>query len=104
MRGRVGYASVNWLLYATGGFAWSYDQITRTQLAGGTLDSGSDESALLWRLGWTAGAGVELPIAPRWTVEAEYLFSDFGSRSNVFSGERRNRSFPVCRCRSFASA
>ena len=84
VRGRVGYAFDHWLLYATGGLAWSYDKIARTQLAGGTLDPGSEESALLWRLGWTAGAGVELPVAPHWTAKAEYLFSDFGSRSNVF--------------------
>lgn len=33
-RGRVGYTWSNWLLYATGGFAWSDDTVTRTQLAG----------------------------------------------------------------------
>ena len=35
--GRVGYAPVSaghWLFYATGGLAFSYDQFTRTQLAG----------------------------------------------------------------------
>ncbi|MGD0024463.1 MAG: hypothetical protein ABSC37_07530 [Xanthobacteraceae bacterium] len=64
VRGRVGYAFDHWLFYATGGFAWSYDQITRTQIAGGALDPGTEESALLWRLGWTAGAGIELPVAP----------------------------------------
>jgi high affinity Mn2+ porin len=84
VRGRVGYALDHWLLYATGGFAWSYDKITRTQLAGGTLDPDTEESARLWRLGWTAGAGVELPVAPHWTAKAEYLFSDFGSHRKVF--------------------
>src|SRR6516164_9403303 len=34
VRGRVGYALDRWLLYATGGFAWSYVEFTRTQLAG----------------------------------------------------------------------
>jgi high affinity Mn2+ porin len=32
VRGRVGYASAHWLVYATGGFAWTYNQFTRTQL------------------------------------------------------------------------
>ena len=33
VRGRIGYAPGNWLIYATGGFAWTYDQLTLTQLA-----------------------------------------------------------------------
>jgi high affinity Mn2+ porin len=84
VRVRVGYALDRWLLYATGGFAWSYDQITRTQLAGGVVDSDTAERALLWRLGWTAGAGIALPVAPHWTARLEYLFNDFGSRSESF--------------------
>ena len=84
VRGRVGYALDHWLIYATGGFAWSYDQITRTQVAGGALAPGTAESALLWRLGWTAGVGVALPVAPHWTARIEYLFSDFGRRSETF--------------------
>ena len=39
MRGRIGYTSGNWLFYATGGFAWAYDQLTMTQLDNfGTTD------------------------------------------------------------------
>ncbi len=34
VRGRIGYAPGNWLFYVTGGFAWSYDQVTRTQIVG----------------------------------------------------------------------
>ena len=29
VRGRIGYAFHDWLVYGTGGFAWSYDQFTR---------------------------------------------------------------------------
>jgi len=46
VRGRIGYAPGNWLFYATGGFAWTYDRQTLTQAA-----SGSSESPLLWRFG-----------------------------------------------------
>ena len=35
VRGRVGYAPGSWLFYATGGFAWTYDRQTLTQLATG---------------------------------------------------------------------
>ena len=38
LRGRIGYApnlgTTHWLFYATGGFAYSFDQFTRTQIAG----------------------------------------------------------------------
>ena len=33
LRARIGYSTGNWLFYATGGFAYSYDQLTRTQLS-----------------------------------------------------------------------
>ena len=36
VRGRLGYALGDWLLYATGGYAWTDDQLTRTQVAGHT--------------------------------------------------------------------
>jgi high affinity Mn2+ porin len=78
-RGRIGYAPGNWLFYATGGFAWTYDQQTLTQLT-----SGATASPFLWRFGWTAGAGVEAPVAPHWTARIEYLFKDYGINSRSF--------------------
>jgi high affinity Mn2+ porin len=81
VRGRIGYAPGNWLFYATGGFAWTYDQLSLTQLA-----SGATESPFLWRLGWAAGAGVEVPVAPHWTARLEYLFTDYGISSVTFLG------------------
>jgi high affinity Mn2+ porin len=79
VRGRIGYAPGDWLLYATGGFAWTYDQLTLTQLANGATDS-----PFLWRFGWAAGAGFEFPVAPRWTARLEYLFTDYGLSSVTF--------------------
>jgi len=80
-RARIGYAPGSWLFYATGGFAWTYNQQSLTQLS-----TGDSESPFLWRLGWAAGAGVETPIAPHWTSRLEYLFTDYGSSSYSFSG------------------
>ena len=77
VRGRIGYAPGNWLFYATGGFTWTYDQLTLTT-------SGTTESPFLWRLGWAAGAGVEFPVAPHWTARVEYLFTDYGISSVTF--------------------
>src|ERR1700686_209017 len=66
VRGRVGYAPGNWLIYATGGLAFAYDQLTLTQLSTGTADM-----PFLWRLGWAAGAGIEIPVVPHWTASVE---------------------------------
>ena len=85
VRGRVGYAPGNWLFYATGGFAWAYDQLTATQLA----DFGTTDSPFLWRLGWAAGAGVEMPLASNWTAGLEYLFTSYGNSTVVFPNAGR---------------
>jgi high affinity Mn2+ porin len=92
VRGRIGYAPGSWLFYATGGFAWSYDQLTLTQLASGTTDM-----PFLWRLGWVAGAGVEVPILPHWSARLEYLFTDYGTSSVLFAnaGQRFNSDFSL---------
>jgi high affinity Mn2+ porin len=84
VRGRIGYAPGNWLFYATGGFAWAYDQETVTQLA-----TGATASPFLWRFGWTAGGGVEVPVAPHWTARLEYLFTDYGNSGTTFFGAQR---------------
>jgi high affinity Mn2+ porin len=79
LRGRIGYAPGSWLFYATAGFAWTYDSLSLTQLANGTM-----ESAFHWRLGWAAGVGVEAPVAPHWTMKVEYLFTDYGTSGVTF--------------------
>ena len=80
VRGRIGYAPGHWLIYATGGFAWTYDQLTLTQLT-----SGNTDMPFLWRFGFAAGAGVEAPIAPHWTARLEYLFTGYGNRTVGFA-------------------
>jgi high affinity Mn2+ porin len=78
LRGRIGYAPGHWLFYATGGFAWTYDRLTLTNLT-----TGASDMPFLWRLGWAAGVGVEAPVAPHWTARLEYLFTDYGN-SRIF--------------------
>jgi high affinity Mn2+ porin len=80
LRGRIGYAPGHWLFYATGGFAWSYDRLTLTNLTTGVSDM-----PFLWRLGWAAGAGVEAPIAPHWTARLEYLFTEYRNSNVAFA-------------------
>lgn len=81
VRGRIGYAPGNWLFYATGGFAWTYNQQSLTQVS-----TGNSETPFLWRLGWATGAGVETPIAPHWTARLEYLFTDYGKSTLTYFG------------------
>ena len=81
VRGRIGYAPGSWLFYATGGFAWTYNQQSLTQVA-----TGASESPFLWRLGYAAGAGVEAPVAPHWTARLEYLFTGYGNSGTSFFG------------------
>jgi high affinity Mn2+ porin len=95
LRGRVGYApnsgTGHWLLYATGGLAWSYDQFSRTQIAGGGLPAGTVENSFMTpRVGGAVGAGVEYALPGNWTARLEYLFVNYGNRSVTFpaSGQR----------------
>ena len=84
LRGRIGYAPSHWLFYATGGFAWTYNQQTLT------AGDGGQETPLLWRLGWAGGAGVEVAVAPSWIFRAEYLWTGYPARNadNPGSGAR----------------
>jgi high affinity Mn2+ porin len=97
LRGRVGYATGHWLVYATGGLAWSADQFTRMQIAGtpvtGAAAPGTVENLFLVpRLGGSMGAGVELGLTSRWAARLEYLFTDYGARGVSFaqSGQHFN--------------
>jgi high affinity Mn2+ porin len=87
-RARIGYAFDHFLLYGTGGLAWTYDQVTRTQVDGtsfgGFATPGTVDTRLLWRLGWAAGAGIEIPLAGNWTARAEYLSTGFGRKGMTF--------------------
>jgi high affinity Mn2+ porin len=89
VRGRLGYAPANWLIYTTGGIAWTYDEFTRTQVAGtpvgGTAGPGLVETVLMVpRAGWTLGGGAEVALPSIWTARAEYLFTDYGIHSVTF--------------------
>ena len=71
VRGRAGYAFDRFLVYGTGGAAFGNIQ------ASFSLDPVSSST----EAGWTAGAGVEVAVAPHWSAKAEYLFVDLGNGS-----------------------
>ena len=72
VRGRVGAAFDQVLLYGTGGLALADTKVSATVL-GLTVSDGKTQS------GWTAGAGVEWMFLPRWSLKAEYLYRRFDS-------------------------
>jgi high affinity Mn2+ porin len=79
LRGRFGYAFDRWLVYGTGGLAWSQARF------GETPGVASDEDTmLLTRVGWALGLGAEVAIAPNWTARIEYLYDRFGTVGGVF--------------------
>jgi outer membrane immunogenic protein len=96
-RGRAGFTQNNWLFYGTGGFAWSYGSVTRTQLATVVAVppipavAGTAETASNTRTGWVAGAGVEWGITQNWTARIEYLYLDLGSVTSVFPISNRQQ-------------
>jgi len=74
VRGRIGWAVNNVLLYGTGGYAWIDNKLSASAL-GVTISDSKFHS------GWTVGAGVEAFIAPQWTVKGEYLYRSLGSEN-----------------------
>src|SRR5262249_56411406 len=66
LRARLGVVRDHWLFYATAGFAWSYDELTRTQEVGtpigGTAGPGAVEQLCKLRAGWAAGARMACPV------------------------------------------
>jgi len=86
-RARGGYDFNHVFLYATGGIAVG-DQRSNTNVSFATFPSspvyngavhiGSDSQI---NVGWVIGAGAEYAFAPNWSVKAEYLYVDFGTRT-----------------------
>lgn len=89
VRGRFGYAFPQWMIYATGGVAWSLGRFLESP--GATDDV--DKVLHLYK-GWTAGIGAEVPIEGGWTAKLEYLYVSFGHQDVMFqSGVSAGSSF-----------
>jgi outer membrane immunogenic protein len=77
IRGRVGYAFDRWLLYVTGGGAYSHNKLT-------SVPAGLSAEATGWS--WTVGGGVEMALWDRWSAKLEYLFIDTPDSTPVIAG------------------
>jgi outer membrane immunogenic protein len=89
VRPRVGVAAKKALVYATGGLAVANVEYSGDFSDKFVVESGSFKKT---KIGWTAGAGIEFKVAPKWSVKGEYLFSQFG-RTSVTSTNFTDISF-----------
>jgi len=75
LRGRIGYAFNNILLYGTGGFA----------VGDGRAELGALSESKT-HFGWTAGVGLEVGLTSNLSARIEYLFVDLADKPYVLSG------------------
>lgn len=94
LRPRVGYIYNNWLLYATGGVAWSQLKY-RAEISDNFGNAASTDTSTT-KTGWAAGGGVGYALTQQWSVRGEYLYADFGhvgtATTNSFASIRPDDS------------
>jgi outer membrane immunogenic protein len=94
VRGRLGYAADNLLLYGTGGWAWSQSSTNSNFTCVGVgacpgpgvpFTGGSSSASTTATNGWAAGAGLEYAFTRNWTVRVEYLHIQFNGIGETFA-------------------
>jgi high affinity Mn2+ porin len=91
LRGRLGYAFPHWMIYGTGGYAWSLGRYLQNPGVTGDIDK-----ALHLHGGWAVGGGAEFAIAGNWSARLEYLYRKFSHGNVTFpSGTSVEFSFDV---------
>lgn len=94
VRGRLGYAWNNTLVYATGGYAWADTDTTRVQLTGAApVANGTSETLGRTLSGYTVGGGLEYGFTPNWSAKLEYNYIDLGNRRSAFPISARTTAF-----------
>lgn len=100
LRARLGYLlTPDWMLFATGGFAWQHVEASLTcgattcplVVLGATTAGGSytatDSETLS---GWSIGLGIEGRLWGNWIGRAEYRYANLGTWNAVFASPRVN--------------
>ena len=86
VRGRVGYAFNNVLIYGTGGLAFG-------ELRADTFGLSESHTTA----GWTAGVGAEVGLAQNWTAKIEYLYVDLADANFNLTGMSNGYQFGLVR-------
>ena len=106
LRGRVGYAFDNVLIYGTGGYATAHHDARASLLADGVSvpgvigtppAAGTSLGAVTvhqWVHGWTLGAGGELAFSRNVSLKLEYLYAQVG---NKVAGQNLSHSLNLVR-------
>jgi outer membrane immunogenic protein len=86
LRGRIGMTvTPQLMLYATGGIAFTDVKISSSysdNAVGGGFPGGTGYASRSdFRTGWTVGGGGEWRFDSCWSLKAEYLYVDFGSKT-----------------------
>jgi high affinity Mn2+ porin len=91
LRGRLGYAFDNFLIYGTAGWEWTSGTNTRPQLIGttGLATRGTVEQINVDRSGATYGAGLEYAFARNWSIFGEYRHSSYDRVGLLFPISQR---------------
>jgi high affinity Mn2+ porin len=82
IRGRLGYVFHHWMIYATGGFAYSQGRFLQNPGIADDVDK-----VLRLHTGVALGAGAEFAIAPYWALRLEYLYRGLGRTEANFPSE-----------------
>jgi outer membrane immunogenic protein len=85
LRARLGMSAGGNLLYVTGGAAFAEADFTQGFSETTFPVPFSSVTATETLTGWTAGAGVEIPLGTNLSLKAEYLYVDLGSIDTVGS-------------------
>jgi outer membrane immunogenic protein len=92
VRGRLGYAWSNVLLYGSGGWAWGGSTTTSSLTCVGAACpatsgafTGGNSTSSVDASGWAAGAGLEWAFTRNWTLRLEYLHLQFNGVGGSFN-------------------
>jgi high affinity Mn2+ porin len=85
LRGRVGWLFHPWLVYASGGLAWSQARLHEDTPA-------SDGDVLRLRAGWSVATGAEIALGPGWALRLQYSFAHLGSLAGTFASGTQYRA------------
>lgn len=99
LRGRLGYQktilTLPSLLYATGGMAMTRLSVSNNYTDNSSLLGMGSNTTSQNQLGWTVGAGIEMAVFDRVSVNVEYLYVDVPSVTTISSVSNTQGGFGI---------